>query len=158
MIMKKTSIIAPILVAMLIPQAAYESNTVPIEILEQSEISHPTINDSFLLATNPTSIKQTAPFRPITHTVTITAYTSEVNQTDSTPFITASGTYTREGVVAANFLPIGTAVQIPSLFGDKVFVVEDRMHPRNAHKMDIWMPSLEDAKLFGSKRAKVIVL
>src|SRR3989338_7794857 len=35
-------------------------------------------------------------------TATITAYSSEVRQTDDTPFTTASGSHVRYGVVAAN--------------------------------------------------------
>src|SRR3989344_5013785 len=37
--------------------------------------------------------------------VVATAYNSEVGQTDATPFITASGATTPEGIIAANFLP-----------------------------------------------------
>ncbi|MBI4119664.1 MAG: 3D domain-containing protein [Parcubacteria group bacterium] len=90
--------------------------------------------------------------------VVATAYTSVPEQTDDTPNITASGTYTRDGVIAANFLPIGTAVKIPKLFGDKVFLVEDRMHPRNGSKIDIWLPTVDAAKRFGVKLVKIVVL
>lgn len=81
--------------------------------------------------------------------VPVTAYSSEVGQTDSTPFTTASGTTVRDGIVAANFLPIGTKVKFPDLYGDKVFVVEDRMNARYNKHMDIWMPETADAKNFG---------
>ena len=87
--------------------------------------------------------------------VPITAYSSEVGQTDNTPFITASGTRVHDGIVAANFLKIGTKVRIPELFGDKVFVVEDRMNARYWHKMDIWMEHTSDAKEFGVKEATI---
>lgn len=90
------------------------------------------------------------------HTVTITAYSSSVDETDSTPFITASNTRTRDGVVAANFLPFGTKVKIPELFGDKVFVVEDRMHRRFSDRLDIWFPSKGEAKQFGKRKAQIV--
>ncbi len=90
-------------------------------------------------------------------TVTITAYSSSVDETDDTPFITASGSRTRDGVVAANFLPFGTRVKIPELFGDKTFIVEDRMHRRFSDRMDIWFPSKWEAKQFGRQTAQIIV-
>ncbi|MBU4466828.1 hypothetical protein KKF47_02055, partial [Patescibacteria group bacterium] len=49
--------------------------------------------------------------------MTITAYSSTVWETDDTPFITAAGTQTRDGVIASNLLPFGTKVKIPKLFG-----------------------------------------
>jgi len=86
-----------------------------------------------------------------------TAYSSEVGQTDSTPFITASGTTVRHGVVAANFLPIGTKVRFPELYGNEVFVVEDRMNPRFNRRVDIWMEKTPEAKQFGVKWTTVEV-
>ncbi len=90
--------------------------------------------------------------------VFITAYSSTEDQTDSTPFITASGTKVRDGVVAANWLPIGTKVKIPALFGNKIFIVEDRMAPKNAAKLDIWFSTTEAAINFGVKRTRVEIL
>lgn len=96
-----------------------------------------------------------------TFTIPITAYTSDSAQTDGTPCITASGLdvceHGQENVVAANFLPLGTRVRIPELYGDRVFTVEDRMNERYYYKMDIWMEELEDAKLFGVQYATVEV-
>lgn len=89
--------------------------------------------------------------------VTATAYNSVVEQTDDTPFITASGTYVRHGVVAANFLPIGTHITIPDIYGDQIFVVEDRMNPRYTNNIDIWMESIVDAKQFGRRPVKIYV-
>lgn len=87
--------------------------------------------------------------------VTTTAYSSDVWQTDSTPFITASGTTVRHGVLAANFLPIGTKVKIPALYGDQIFVVEDRMNARYWQRMDIWMATNAEAKTFGARRLEI---
>lgn len=88
----------------------------------------------------------------------ITAYSSSLDETDSSPFITAAGTRTRDGIIAANFLNFGTRVKIPALYGEKVFVVEDRMAARNSGKVDIWMPSKSLAMQFGVKKAEIVVL
>lgn len=88
----------------------------------------------------------------------VTAYSSTPDQTFGDPFTTASGTRVRDGVIAANFLPIGTKVRIPGLFGDKVFVVEDRMNARYWKRLDIWMPTRQDAKNFGIKTVYVEIV
>ncbi len=88
-------------------------------------------------------------------TVQASAYNSVPGQTDSTPFITASGTTVRRGVVAANFLPIGTLITIPDLYGDEVFVVEDRMNSRYRNNVDIWMESVSEARAFGRKSVEI---
>ncbi len=91
--------------------------------------------------------------------VVLTAYSSTVEQTDSTPFITANGTYVRDGIVANNGLPFGTEIRIPELFGEKVFSVQDRMHWRKGgYHFDIWFPTYEQARNFGVKYAYVEVL
>ena len=90
--------------------------------------------------------------------VTLTGYSSTEDQTDDTPFITASNTHVRDGVVAANFLPLGTHIQIPKLFGDKVFIVEDRMHERFNDRVDIWFPARDTAVKFGKQLTEIVVL
>ncbi len=100
----------------------------------------------------------TPPEQSKTISVILTAYSSTPDQTDDTPFITASGTRTRDGVVASNFLAFGTKVQIPSLFGDKVFTVEDRMAKKHGDKIDIWFPERQLAKRFGVQEAEVIIM
>lgn len=91
-------------------------------------------------------------------TVKVTAYSSTPDQTDDTPFTTAQGTPVRDGVLATNMLPFGTKVKIPALFGDKVFTVEDRMHPRKKGFVDVWMPTTENALRFGIHTANIVVL
>lgn len=88
----------------------------------------------------------------------ITAYSSTEDQTDDTPFITASGAHVADGIVAANFLPLHTKIKIPELFGEKVFVVEDRMAKRFQDRVDIWMPDRDSAWNFGLKNAEIVVL
>ncbi|MEX1014036.1 MAG: hypothetical protein WDZ80_02665 [Candidatus Paceibacterota bacterium] len=90
--------------------------------------------------------------------VTITAYSSTPDQTDDTPFITANGGKVRDGIIAANFLPFGSKVQIPEHFGDKVFEVTDRMHQRKVNYIDVWMPTRQDALNFGIDETEIVVL
>ena len=89
--------------------------------------------------------------------VLATAYNSEVGQTDSTPWTTASGSRCRNGVIAANHLPMGTKVIIEG-FGNQVFTVEDRMNKRYAKRIDIWMPHRNQAIKFGVRKIKYYVL
>ncbi len=85
--------------------------------------------------------------------VVVTAFSSSPDETDSTPFTTASGKTTGDGIVANNCLPFGTEVKIPELFGDKMFVVEDRKHSRySCEWLDVWQPTKTEAKKFGIKR------
>lgn len=90
--------------------------------------------------------------------VTTTAYSSEPRQTDGTPFTTAWQTPVRDGVVAANFLPLGTLVRFPDDWGDKIFVVEDRMNARYKYRVDIWMTKTPDARKFGVQYLRLEVL
>lgn len=90
--------------------------------------------------------------------VVATAYSSTVDQTDNTPFITASGTYVRDGIVAANFLPFGTVFKMPDIYGDKIFIVEDRMNKRYWHRVDIWFPERQMAKEFGVKQVRIEIV
>ena len=97
--------------------------------------------------------------------VTITAYSSTVDQCDSTPCITANGfdlcdnyaEYEAVDTIAANFLKFGTQVRLPELLGNKVLVVRDRMNARynGKNRIDVWMPTREMAKEFGVKRVKM---
>lgn len=113
-------------------------------------------------ATNLEASAETFSFTPAipieTREVWLTAYSSTPEETDDTPFITALGTQTRDGIVATNFLPFGTRVKIPEVFGDKIFVVEDRMHPRKTDFLDVWMPTKQDALNVGIRRTNIVVL
>ncbi len=89
----------------------------------------------------------------------ITAYSSVPEETDSTPFITASGSIVEDGIVANNLLPFGSKVRIPELYGDKIFVVEDRMNQKKGnYHLDIWFDNQPEAKKFGSELTYVEVL
>ncbi len=105
-------------------------------------------------------VSEDAPVRK-TFVIPITAYTSEAAQTDDSPCITASGMdvckRNQEDIVAANFLPMGTRVRIPELYGDRIFTVQDRMNRRYDKHMDIWLKDLSQAKQFGLKITKIEV-
>ena len=91
-------------------------------------------------------------------TVWVTAYTSDPDETSDHPLITASGGMVSDGVVAANFLPFGTQIEIPALFGNKIFTVEDRTSSKFAGRVDIWMPSVNQAINFGIQHAQIVIL
>jgi 3D (Asp-Asp-Asp) domain-containing protein len=92
----------------------------------------------------------------------ITAYNSDVAQCDSTPCITANGfnvcQHGIEDTVAANFLPMGTQIRIPALFGNRIFVVRDRMAKRHQARVDVWMKEYHDAKQFGVRTATIEIV
>ncbi len=90
--------------------------------------------------------------------VWVTAYASVPGETDSDPFITASGEYVHDGIIAANWLPFGTKVKIPAIFGDKIFTVEDRMNKVFSQRADIWMPTVSQAFRFGIQHVTVVIL
>jgi len=116
--------------------------------------------DSTYPYANGSALVNQSPITPASWSVEVrvTAYSSRVEETDDTPFVTASGTNVRPGVVAANWLPMGTKVRIPKIFGDRVFTVEDRMHKRNGDKLDVWFPTTEEALRFGTQVTRIEVL
>ena len=85
------------------------------------------------------------------------AYNSKEAQTDSTPNVTAYGTKTRWGVVAADpsVFPRGTKLYIEG-FG--YAVVEDTGRKVKGNRIDIWMKDEKQAVNWGRRKAVVIVL
>ncbi len=107
------------------------------------------------------STAATAPLKatePVKMTVIATAYTPRPEETDSTPWLTAAGTKTREGVIAANWLPFGTKVKID----DKFYTVEDRMNSRYTAafpaRIDIVFLSLDKARKFGKQKIEIEIM
>ncbi len=127
------------------------------EILTQESpsLSMPTIGENTLVAlSSPPDVQVAKSIQAV-----ITGYSSLASQTDDTPFITASGTQVRDGIVANNYFPIGTKIRIPYLFGDKVFTIEDRMYwEKSNYHIDIWFPSYIEAMNFGKKTTYVEIL
>jgi 3D (Asp-Asp-Asp) domain-containing protein len=115
-----------------------------------------TIENNSLMAASP--LPEPKVVRRISQVV-VTAYSSTVFETDDTPHITALGTRTRDGIIANNLLPFGTRVRLPELYGNKIFVVEDRMNRRKGlYHFDIWFPSYGEAKNFGAQNTSLEVL
>lgn len=98
------------------------------------------------------------------YTVEMTGYSSTPDQTDDSPFITASNTYVRDGIVALNGFPFKTKVQFPDLFPGKTFVVEDRMNKRynfentGKYRVDVWFADRNTALKFGYKKAITMIV
>ncbi len=96
-----------------------------------------------------------------------TAYNSTPGQTDSTPFVTATGTRVRSGVVALSRdllgrFPYGTRLTIEDLSGryssylrGRVFIVEDTMNVRIGNTVDIWMVSRGEAMSWGNRNIRI---
>lgn len=98
-------------------------------------VSHPPIGKKYLVAS--------------------TGYAPSPYQTDSTPCITAAGTRVRDGVVATNFLPMGTIISM----NNKLYIVEDRMNSRyGVGYMDIWFSSTSEALEFGRRKMEIEVV
>jgi len=100
--------------------------------------------------------------KPIKISVTITAYNPTKDQCDSTPFITASNTKVREGIVA---LSRDIEKEFNVKFGDKVeikglgvFEFQDRMHKKWKRKVDIFMWHKNKAIKFGKKEGMLNIL
>lgn len=119
--------------------------------------SGPVVTDTTMV----TAMTPTGATVPVLHkfyTVQVSGYNSEVAQTDDNPFITASGTHVRDGVVATNMFPFGTAIKIPSLYGNKIFVVEDRMNSRYQNNVDIWFADKTEALKLGRRTIQIEVI
>lgn len=91
--------------------------------------------------------------------IQVTAYTSELGETDDTPDVTATNTTPTPGTLALSRDLLRTFTPgAPFAFGDKVlipgvgvFEVKDTMHPRWKRKADIWMQSVQDARAWGRR-------
>lgn len=118
------------------------------------------------VSTTADTLAQSA-IRGRTAIVRATAYNSMPNQTDSTPFITATGTRTRPGVVALSRdllrqFPYGSKIIIEDLSGrynhllkGRVFMVEDTMAARKTNSLDIWMTTRSQAISFGARTVRI---
>lgn len=85
----------------------------------------------------------------------VTAYSSEVEQTDDTPFIMASNKHVYNGAIANNCLDFGTVVIIK----DKFYIVEDRLNKRyDCNHYDIWFENTSEAWDFGRQELIVEII
>jgi 3D (Asp-Asp-Asp) domain-containing protein len=44
------------------------------------------------------------------------------------------------------------------MYGDKIFVVEDRMSPRYSNRADIWFATREEARHFGVRKLEMVIV
>ncbi|WP_293912202.1 hypothetical protein [Deinococcus sp.] len=105
--------------------------------------------------------------RPVSNgarrTVSATAYSSDVGQTDNSPFVTATGTRVRPGVIALSrdllrTFPYGSRVTIQDAGGvlnGRVFIVEDTMNARLRNTIDVWMGSRRQAYQWGRRTVTI---
>jgi len=137
------------------PAAEVDFEVIFSQNLEFSQIS--TVQNNSLLAVSSPSNPEPEVAQKIK--VVVTAYSSTPWETWGDPFITAAGTGVRKGIVANNLLPFGTKVRLPEIYGDKIFVVEDRMNSRKGYyHVDVWFSSYQEALSFGAKRTYIEVL
>jgi 3D (Asp-Asp-Asp) domain-containing protein len=130
-------------------------------------------------APKPATVTRTTSSRALlTLVAKSTAYNSIPNQTDSTPFVTATGARTRFGVVALSRdllrrIPYGSIVRIEDMgswtngrgrgtynrmLSGVNFIVEDTMHPRKRNTVDVWMPTRRAAIQWGARQIRVTVI
>lgn len=112
--------------------------------------------NSFLPSSGPLLVKEIEIEREIT--VVVTGYSSSPQETDDTPYLTASGTWVKDGIVATNILPFGTKIRLPEIYENKIFVVEDRMNSRKGYHVDIWFSDRWQALDFGIRNTYIEVI
>jgi|TARA_Y100000310_G_scaffold207361_1_gene207869 3D (Asp-Asp-Asp) domain-containing protein len=94
-------------------------------------------------------------FREVEIEATITGYSSSFDETDDTPFITASGTRTRKGIIACpRNIEFGTEIIIDG----KRYICEDRLSLKYDNRFDIWFPTKKQAIEFGKQEKIVSIL
>ncbi len=73
---------------------------------------------------------------------------------------TASGTSVRRGIIAADprVLPLGTRVRLSAGAWSGTYTVADTGGRIKGKKIDVWVPSLSEARRFGSRKVKLAVL
>jgi 3D (Asp-Asp-Asp) domain-containing protein len=97
------------------------------------------------------------PFK--TRTVHATAYTARAQECNSQPWVTASGTPSRVGVIAVSRdieqigIKLGDLVIIK---GMGLFRVEDRMNKRWTNRIDILHANLEAARRFAKREVEIM--
>jgi 3D (Asp-Asp-Asp) domain-containing protein len=88
----------------------------------------------------------------------VSAFNSEVGQTDDTPFITASGTHVHSQTAACpSRYPFGTRIRVQGM-GE--YICEDRMNARyrEGDYFDLWMADRESAIQWGRRTVSVVIL
>jgi 3D (Asp-Asp-Asp) domain-containing protein len=73
---------------------------------------------------------------------------------------TRSGTVTQPGTIAADtrVLPLGTVVQVNAGKYSGVYTVHDTGGAIKGNRLDVWLPSNKEARRFGRREVKLVVL
>lgn len=73
---------------------------------------------------------------------------------------TATGKQTKRGVIAADprVLPLGSVVKLHAGDYTGVYTVHDTGAAVKGHTIDVWMPSPREARTFGRRKVKLVVL
>jgi 3D (Asp-Asp-Asp) domain-containing protein len=149
------------------PAPALADDAVAVANAGAKNLALDNIDNNTTITINPPDIENHLPANKNKITIpygyhVITSYNSEVGQCDDSPCITANGfnvcEHGIEDTVAANFLSFGTKIKIPDYFGDRVFIVRDRMNARYTDRLDIWMINKSDAIQWGAKIAKIEII
>lgn len=94
-------------------------------------------------------------------TLTVTAYSPRIRETDGTPYNTASNRRVREGIVAVsrdlfdNGWVFGKKVYIKQL---GVFTIDDLMSGEKKNQLDIFMSDTKAALKFGKRKMEAYLL
>ena len=93
--------------------------------------------------------------------VTVTAYSPRLTETDDTPFTTAFMTAVKPGTIAVSrdlFLDGWIPGRKVYIYRVGVFTISDLMHHRKQNQLDIFFPSTSQAIQFGVKKSRAILL
>ena len=90
--------------------------------------------------------------------VSVSAFTASKKECGKTDGITASGVKVHDGVIACNFLPFGTKVRIPSMYGDKVFTVYCRLKKGYVNHIDIYTKYVSTANQIGRHTCAIEII
>ena len=143
----------------------YEEQIQKLQTNTESEIQRLTKINTELLAQNKKLIEQldsvhTVEDKLLKYRITLSHYTASVDETDSTPNKTATGTKPVVGRTLAVSRDLfkylrGKRVWIEGL---GIFTIEDTMDPRFTNKGDLLVKTKSEAKKLGVKKVTMIVL
>lgn len=146
-------------------RTSYEEHIRNLQNQTESEIQRLTKSNEQLLAQNKQLIEQldsvhTVEDKLLKYNITLSHYTASVDETDSTPQQTATGTRPVVGRTLAVSRDLfkylrGRRVYIEGL---SVFTIEDTMNPRFTNKGDLLVRTKSEAKKLGVKKVTMIVL
>jgi 3D (Asp-Asp-Asp) domain-containing protein len=146
-------------------RTGYEDQIQNLQFQTEGEIQHLTEVNKQLLAQNKSLIEQldsvhTVEDKLLKYRITLSHYTASVDETDSNPQETATGTKPVVGRTLAVSRDLfkylrGKKVWIEGL---GVFTVEDTMNPRFTNKGDLLVRTKTEAKKLGVKKVTLVVL